>query len=176
MAVSQKIWNWNNGVYFGYMHVYAQWLTINCFTRWVTSHHICYWSTSDVPIYTMIDNTLSHATSYFTRHMQLVYILGTCIHTESSESFRAYIILCRSREMSFVSNIRLKKSNHLDILHRACMASSLPCSVQYFKTIGQLRQMLWTNDISGELSLRWVSNGYPILQRNPASIICRTAQ
>ena len=43
----------------------------------------------------------------------------------------------------------------------------LPCSVQNFKTIEQLKQMLWTNEISWDDSLRWVSDGYPILHNTP---------
>ena len=42
-------------------------------------------------------------------------------------------------------------------------AVSLPCSVQHFKTIEWLKQMLWTNEISRKLGLRWVSDGYSIL-------------
>ena len=34
---------------------------------------------------------------------------------------------------------------------------SLPCSVQNLKSIGQVKWMLWTNKISWELSLWWVS-------------------
>ena len=41
---------------------------------------------------------------------------------------------------------------------------TLPCSVRNFKTIGQMKWILWTNEISRNLSLRWVSEGgYPIL-------------
>ena len=36
----------------------------------------------------------------------------------------------------------------------------LPCSAQICKTIRQLKRMLWTDDISRDLSLRWVSGGY----------------
>ena len=43
----------------------------------------------------------------------------------------------------------------------------LPCSVQYFKTIGLLTGMFRTNGISRDLSLRWVSGGWPILQSTP---------
>ena len=45
----------------------------------------------------------------------------------------------------------------------------LPCSVQNFKMIGQLQWILpvWTIDISWDLSLRWVSDRYAILQRPP---------
>ena len=42
------------------------------------------------------------------------------------------------------------------------MAVSLPCSIQNFKTIRQLKRMSWTNEISRDLSLRWVSNGIAI--------------
>ena len=42
-------------------------------------------------------------------------------------------------------------------------AVSLPCSVQNFKMIRQLKQMLWANEISRDLSLRLISEGYPIL-------------
>ena len=43
----------------------------------------------------------------------------------------------------------------------------LPCSVK--KTIGQLKLMLWTNEISWDLGLRCVSDGYPILHKAPGS-------
>ena len=46
-------------------------------------------------------------------------------------------------------------------------AVTLLCSVQNFKMIGQLRWMLWMNEISCDLSLRWVSDGYPILHSSP---------
>ena len=36
------------------------------------------------------------------------------------------------------------------------MAISLPCSGQIFKMIRQLVQILWTNEIARDLSLRWV--------------------
>ena len=43
----------------------------------------------------------------------------------------------------------------------------MPCSVQNYKTIRQLKHMLWTNEISRDYGLRWVSDGYPILQSTP---------
>ena len=47
---------------------------------------------------------------------------------------------------------------------------SLPCSVQKFKkTIGCMTNKIWTNDISRDLGLRWVWDGYPILHSNPES-------
>ena len=33
--------------------------------------------------------------------------------------------------------------------------------------------MLWSNEISRDLSLRWVSEGYPALQQPPVSLSCR---
>ena len=41
----------------------------------------------------------------------------------------------------------------------------LPCSVQHFKAIGQLKHELWADEISQDLSLRWISDGYPILHK-----------
>ena len=41
----------------------------------------------------------------------------------------------------------------------------LPCSAQNFKRIGLFKQMLWTNEISQHLSLRWVLDDYPILHK-----------
>ena len=38
----------------------------------------------------------------------------------------------------------------------------LPCSVQNFKMIRQMKWMLWMTEISRDLSLRWVTEGYPI--------------
>ena len=46
----------------------------------------------------------------------------------------------------------------------------LPCSVQNFKMIGHLRNGLWTNKISRDLSLRRVSEGCPILQQPSGTI------
>ena len=43
-------------------------------------------------------------------------------------------------------------------------AVSLQCSLQFFKTTWQPTWVLWTNEISRDLSLRFVSGGYPIWQ------------
>ena len=43
----------------------------------------------------------------------------------------------------------------------------LPCSVPNFNAIGQMKRMLWTNEILRDLSWRWVSDGYPILHSTP---------
>ena len=48
----------------------------------------------------------------------------------------------------------------------------LPCFVQYFKMIEQLKRMLWTNEISRDLDLRWVLDGYPILHIHHGSHWC----
>ena len=45
------------------------------------------------------------------------------------------------------------------------MAASLSFSVQNVKTIEQLRQMLWMNEISQDLSLGWISVGYRLLEQ-----------
>ena len=42
------------------------------------------------------------------------------------------------------------------------IALILPCSLQNFAMIGPLKQMLWTNAISRDLSLRWVSDEHLI--------------
>ena len=44
---------------------------------------------------------------------------------------------------------------------------SLQCSVQHFKTIGLLRQMLWSKEISRDLLSRWFSGVYPMLHCIP---------
>ena len=38
----------------------------------------------------------------------------------------------------------------------------MPCFVLNLQTVGQLKLMLWKNEISRDLSWRWVSDGYPI--------------
>ena len=47
----------------------------------------------------------------------------------------------------------------------------LPCCVQNFKTIGQLKRMLWTKENSHDFSLRWVLDRYPILTQPWSSYI-----
>ena len=39
---------------------------------------------------------------------------------------------------------------------------SISLYVQNFEKIGQLKRVLWTNEISRDLSLRLVSDGHPI--------------
>ena len=71
----------------------------------------------------------------------------------------------KSREISLAHNERiaqLRLSNRWEILHRA---SQYHCRALWkdFQTIWQLKWMLWTNEISRDLSLKCVSSGYPIL-------------
>ena len=48
---------------------------------------------------------------------------------------------------------------------------SLSCSVQKFKTIRQSRNNLWTNELSGDLCLRWILDRSPVLCSPRVSII-----
>ena len=43
-----------------------------------------------------------------------------------------------------------------------CMAMTLPCFLEDFKTIGQQKRVLWANEISRDLGLTRVSDGYSI--------------
>ena len=43
----------------------------------------------------------------------------------------------------------------------------LPCFAQNFKTVGLLKRMWWANEILRDLSLRCVSEGWPLLHSNP---------
>ena len=75
---------------------------------------------------------------------------------------RIYIALAKiklrpkSREFSFGQNIQF----NCQIVWTFCIKIA-----QIFKTIWQLRHMVWTNEISHDLSLRFVSDDYPILQQ-----------
>ena len=69
----------------------------------------------------------------------------------------------KSREIPFVQNLLL----NCPITWKCCTEHD--SSVQKFKTIGQLKQMLWMNAISRDLSLRWVLDGYLILQKTQES-------
>ena len=48
-------------------------------------------------------------------------------------------------------------------------AQSTLVIVHNFKMNGQLRHELYANEISWDLGLRWVSDGYPIFYSNPGS-------
>ena len=84
-----------------------------------------------------------------------------CIIGHPSEMYLKF----KSREISFVQNIRF--NNPIVLKFCTELKGSLPCSEQNFTMIGQLKQMLRTNEISRALSLRWFSDGYPILHKVP---------
>ena len=73
-----------------------------------------------------------------------------------------------SREISFAHKSFLVYSNVL----KCCTEhnSNTTDSVPNFKMIRHLELMLWRNEISRVLSLRCVSEGYPILHNAPVSI------
>ena len=61
------------------------------------------------------------------------------------------------------SNITFIICSFWDSTHNTTVV--LPCCVQNFKTIGRLRDKLWTNDISWDLRLGSVSEIYSLLQQ-----------
>ena len=70
-------------------------------------------------------------------------------------------------EISFVPNICL---NCPVVLNFCTMI--LPCPVHNCKTIGLFTRMLWTNEISRDLSLGWVTDGYPIFLHSTPVLVC----
>ena len=60
-------------------------------------------------------------------------------------------------------NVFLNYPYVLESVQHHFRALSLSCSVQHFKTIGQIKRMFWANEVSWDLGLRWVSDGYLIL-------------
>ena len=69
----------------------------------------------------------------------------------------------KSREISSITSVSIVQS----VWNFAqSTAVTLSCSVQNFKAISQLHE-LWANEISRDLSLRWISDGYPILHKAP---------
>ena len=68
----------------------------------------------------------------------------------------------RPREISFAHNIRLNNPIVLQFWKEHASITAVLCS-RRFKMIRQLRAMFWTNGISWDLSLIWVSDGYIIL-------------
>ena len=65
----------------------------------------------------------------------------------------------KSDEVSFVHSLFCKYA----IVLKFCTMHDILCSVQNYIMTGQLKRMLWTNEISWDLSLRWVSDEYPLL-------------
>ena len=72
----------------------------------------------------------------------------------------------KSHELSFAHNIRLSRS----VILKFCTEHG-GISVEKFTTNGQLWNMLWANEISRDLSLRCVSDGYPTLHKTPEQLI-----
>ena len=59
-----------------------------------------------------------------------------------------------SREISFANKLFRRYQIVLKILHRAqSKAMIVPCTVQNFKTVWQLKEILWKSEISRDLSL-----------------------
>ena len=69
----------------------------------------------------------------------------------------------KSREVSFAHN----PARGCSIVFAQSTSVIPSCSLQNFKTVGQLKRMLWTSELSWDLSLGWVSDGYPILHSTP---------
>ena len=65
----------------------------------------------------------------------------------------------KSHKTSFIHNIRFS----CPIISKICTAVSLPCCVNNFKMIGLQRNKYLADEISQDLELRWVRDGYPIL-------------
>ena len=107
----------------------------------------------------------THIFRYIASHLASIYCLSRtlCNIEYSSETH----LKLKSREISFVHNMS-RLSNRFEICPIVPnTAVILPCSVQNFKTIGSLTRMLWGNEFSGDLSLRWVSDACPILHITP---------
>ena len=75
--------------------------------------------------------------------------------------------------MGYPSETRLKLKSRLPITYFAVTRSFFKFCTDHsdatavlcakFQNDWQLKRMLWTNEISRDLSLRWVSDGYPVL-------------
>ena len=72
----------------------------------------------------------------------------------------------KSREISFVHNIHFNCPIGEIFAHSTAVL--LPCSVQNSKAISQLKHDLRANEISRDLSSRWILDGYSILHKAPA--------
>ena len=72
------------------------------------------------------------------------------------------LLITKFREISFVHNLLI---NYLIVLNFCTNHGS--DTVKNVETVGQLKQMFWTNEISRDSSLKCVSDVYPILHSNP---------
>ena len=70
----------------------------------------------------------------------------------------------RPKRIIYISYIYTSREISLPITNCSVAKLSLPCSVQIFKTIWQLKSMSWINEISRDLSSRCVSDGCPLLR------------
>ena len=96
-------------------------------------------------------------------YLENVYVAQTISFKIADEMHNTHSVrsfIWRSAHLKYKSQLSItcyQLSNHLKILHRA-----LPRCVQNFNMIGRLKRMLWMNEILWDLSLRWVSEWYPI--------------
>ena len=72
------------------------------------------------------------------------------------------LLITKFREISFVHNLLI---NYPIVLNFCTNHGS--DTVKNVETVGQLKQMFWTNEISRDSSLTWVSVVYPKLHSNP---------
>ena len=94
-----------------------------------------------------VRNTLlvSRAASMATETGKRGQAVGCCDIRYLSETH----FILKSRETSFAQSSVVKSFGNF----AQSTVVSLPCSVQIFTTISQLRMMFWTNEISRDLSL-----------------------
>ena len=58
------------------------------------------------------------------------------------------------------------KSRDISFVRKIYIHCLMPCSAEIFKTIGQVQNQFWANQISRDVSLRWISEGRCIFCRN----------
>ena len=93
-----------------------------------------------------------------------IFVLADAISLDSGA-------LCNK---AYPSEIHLKlKSREISFPLNSCFSwpIALKFCTEQGNITGQLKQMLWTNDISRDLRLRWVSDGYPILHSAPGVLL-----
>ena len=108
----------------------------------------------------------------FSQHKLTMIIINTAI---SLPTKRGKLFSSGSRNIWYLSEIYLKpKSCEASFAHNlfpsylivskwCCNEHGSPqlCSLQIFKLIEQLKRILWTNEISRDLSSRWVKDRFP---------------